>query len=389
MKFDEPIITSILDTDCYKFFMGQLVFHDLPVAMVEYSFINRGDTSFPKEFDKVLNWQIEQMATLKLTDDEANFLNTIPGIRPTYVEWFKNYRYDPGEVVLQQNEGKLSISIKGSWYRTIFWEIPLMALVSELFFKMTGQTPDIETDSRLTKKTENLSNARCQWSDFGTRRRFSYDTQDCVVNHMKFFKGFIGTSNVHLAMKHEIRPIGTSAHEMVMGLSALDGSKMANKMWMKHWSDHFGGLNGIALTDTFTTEVFLRDWDNYFARLFDGVRQDSGDPFAWGKKMLTHYTKLGIDATSKKFVFSDGLNDEVFIRLTKHFRGWAQVIGGIGTFLTNDCGKHITPLNMVIKMTTADFGYGPVDVVKLSDVMNKHTGKLDAIELTKKELKAL
>jgi nicotinate phosphoribosyltransferase len=369
--------------------MGQLVFHDLPVAMVEYSFINRGDTSFPKEFDKVLNWQIEQMATLKLTDDEANFLNTIPGIRPTYVEWFKNYRYDPGEVVLQQNEGKLSISIKGSWYRTIFWEIPLMALVSELFFKMTGQTPDIETDSRLTKKTENLSNARCQWSDFGTRRRFSYDTQDCVVNHMKFFKGFIGTSNVHLAMKHEIRPIGTSAHEMVMGLSALYGSKMANKMWMKHWSDHFGGLNGIALTDTFTTEVFLRDWDNYFARLFDGVRQDSGDPFAWGKKMLTHYTKLGIDATSKKFVFSDGLNDEVFIRLTKHFRGWAQVIGGIGTFLTNDCGKHITPLNMVIKMTTADFGYGPVDVVKLSDVMNKHTGKLDAIELTKKELKAL
>ena len=169
-----------------------------------------------------------------------------------------------------------------------------------------------------------------------------------------------------------------------MALSALYGPALANKMWSIHWSQHFNGLNGIALTDTFTTDVFLRDWDSYWARLFDGVRQDSGDPAQWGIKMVQHYKKLGIDSRNKTFVFSDALDADKFILLTQTFRDVAKVVGGIGTNLTNDCGCF--PLNIVIKLLTADFGRGTVDVVKLSDNAGKHTGTPEAIKSVKQTL---
>lgn len=375
----------MLDEDAYKFFMGQLVFHDFPEDIVTYEFINRGKTDFPPGFAEDLNWQIKLMATLEVTDSEANFLKNLPGIRSTYVEWYKSYRFNPSEVVVNQNGGELSVLIQGPWYRTIFWEVRLMAIISELYFKLTGQKTDIETNNRIIAKANKMSNAGCLWADFGTRRRFSYKTQDAVCHLMKTNRGFLGTSNVHFAQKHDLKPIGTSAHEMVMGLSAKYGPRLANKMWSIHWSQHFGGLNGIALTDTFTTGVFLRDWDTYWARLFDGVRQDSGDPVIWGCKMIVHYRSLGIDVASKKFVFSDGLNPESFIKLTEYFRKYVTVIGGIGTNLTNDI-KDVTPLNIVIKMTTANFGRGPVNVVKLSDTPGKHTGNPETVEQVKKEL---
>jgi nicotinate phosphoribosyltransferase len=223
-----------------------------------------------------------------------------------------SYRFDPGEVVVQQDGGNLTVFIKGRWFRTIFWEVRLMAIISELYFRMTGKTPDVETNNRIITKAKKMSEAGCLWADFGTRRRFDFKVQDAVCHLMKGTKGFLGTSNVYLAMKHDIKPIGTSAHEMVMGLSAKYGVTMANKMWLVHWANYFQGLNGIALTDTFTTDVFLRDFDSLYARLFDGVRQDSGDPSEWGRKMLDHYKKLGIDTHTKKFVFSDGLDPDTF-----------------------------------------------------------------------------
>jgi nicotinate phosphoribosyltransferase len=381
---DKQILTSILDNDDYKFKMGQVVFTDFPKAVVAYEFINRGKTEFPEGFADALKVQIESMSVLALTDHEAAFLLTLPGIRPNYVSWFKSYRYDSQEVLVTQDGGNLSVLITGYWFRTIYWEAPLMALISELYFKMTGQKMDSESGNRLTKKNEKMDSFNCQWIDFGTRRRFSYFSQTNVVYHSKRYRGFLGTSNVHLAHKWKVKCYGTSAHEMVMGLSALYGVRQANIKWMEHWTNHFRGLNGVALTDTFTTESFLKDFDGYWARLFDGLRQDSGDPDEWAKKVLTRYNHLGVSTHDKKLFFSDGLNDDLFIHLSREWSKYAQVVGGIGTFLTNDCG--VKPLNMVIKMIWADFGFGPVDVVKLSDNGGKHTGKPTAILQAKQEI---
>jgi nicotinate phosphoribosyltransferase len=380
----DPILTSMLDDDLYKINMGSVVFHLFPRAKVTYEFINRGKTRFPTGFAAELREQVIEMQTMQLTADEAAWLKNIPYMRPTYVEWLRGYQMNPAEVTISENDGELSIKIHGYWYRTIYWEVKLMAVISELYFKMTGQFPDSDWDTRIERKGLNLRINHCHWIDFGTRRRFSFETQDAVVRHMKYMDGFLGTSNPYLAFKHNVTPHGTYAHESVMAMSALYGVRMANKMWMKHWSDHFEGNVGVALTDTFTTGKFLNDFGTYEARLFDGVRQDSHDPFAWGEGMIAHYRYLGIPTSNKRLVFSDNLNDAKYIALDKHFRQVAQPVGGIGTFFTNDVG--VKPLNMVIKMTSADFGHGPVDVVKLSDEAGKHTGKPEAIAQAKREL---
>jgi nicotinate phosphoribosyltransferase len=385
MKMDQ-IITSLLDNDLYTFTVGQVAFHLFPRAKVSYQFINRNKVPFPPEFSEELREQINVLKSIRLAYNEFKWLNTIPYLRPTYIEWLASYKFDPSEVIVQQNGGTLTINIEGYWYRTIFWEVVLMAIISELYFKMNGQYPSNDWEDRIERKGLKLQTNGCHWIDFGTRRRFSFDVQAAVVGHMKMMHGFLGTSNPLLAMRHNVIPHGTYSHQGPMAMAALYGARMANKMWMKHWSDHFEGNVGVALTDTFTTDKFLNDFGTYEARLFDGVRQDSHDPYAWGEKMLAHYRKLNILTSNKRFVFSDNLNDDKYIALDKHFRQWAQPVGGIGTFFTNDVGEHIKPLNMVIKMTSADFGHGPVDVVKLSDEIGKHTGDKFAIDLAKLEL---
>ena len=374
----------MLDTDLYKINMGSVAFHLFPRAIVTYEFINRGGTKFPKGFAYELKEQISEMQMLALTKSEGDWLKKIPYMRPTYVEWLQGYQYDPDEVFVEQNGGDLKVQIRGPWYRTIYWEVPLMAIISELYFKMTNQDMDSQAYSRISAKAKKLSDAGCHWIDFGTRRRYSFEIQDAVVNVMRHSPGFLGTSNPYLAYLHNVTPHGTYAHESVMAMSALYSVRMANKMWMKHWSEHFDGNVGVALTDTFTTEVFLRDFGTYEGRLFDGVRQDSDDPYKWGETMIAHYQKLNIPMSNKRLVFSDSLDTDKYIGWDTTFRKWGQPIGGIGTHFTNDCG--VKPLNMVIKMTGADFGHGMVDVVKLSDNKGKHTGKPEAIELAKREL---
>lgn len=392
MKF-APILTSMIDDDLYKINMGSVVFHLFPRAIVTYEFINRGKTQFPDGFAERLQEQVEMMADLQLTKDEATWLKGISYIRPTYVEWLAGYRMDPSEVLIWSTAGlkangfppgTLKISIRCPWYRGIFWEVKLMAVISELYFKMTGQVMADDWEQRIENKAMKLQTNGCHWIDFGTRRRFSLEVQDAVVRRMRMAEGFLGTSNPYLAYKYGVTAHGTYAHESVMAMSALYGVRMANKMWMKHWAEHFEGNVGVALTDTFTTDAFLRDFTSYEARLFDGVRQDSNDPYVWGEKMLNHYRKLNILTSNKRLVFSDNLNDDKYIALDKHYRKFAQPIGGIGTFFTNDVG--VKPLNMVIKMTSADFGNGPVNVVKLSDDHGKHTGNVEAIAQAKREL---
>lgn len=385
MKTEFPLITSILDNDLYTLTVGQLVFHDFPKAIVEFDFFNRGKTEFPVGFDNNLREQLVHLSHLRLTSDEQAWLNTIPFLRRTYIEWLSSYKLNPNEVDITQEGGDLKIHIKGPWYRVIFWEVCLMAIISELYFRMTGQTEDSQWESRIHEKASKLSRAECHWIDFGTRRRFSFKVQDKLVEMMRNYSGFLGTSNMFLAMKYGIISHGTYSHQGPMGISALYGVRMANKMWMKHWSEHFEGNVGVALTDTFTTDVFLRDFGSYEARLFDGCRQDSGDEYEWGNKMLSHYKKLGILASNKRMVFSNGLDTDKYIAIDRYFRKFSQPCGGIGTHLSNDVGCK--PLNIVVKITSADFGYGPIGVVKLSDDLSKATGNIEDVKLVKGDLR--
>lgn len=385
IDIDAPIIRSMLDDDTYKLNMASVVFHDFPNAVVTYKFILRSKVPFPDRFCIELRKQINMLCKLTMTDEEHDWMRkSIPYQRPTYIEWLRNYRMDGNEVEIRQTGGTLSIEICGYWFRTIFWEVKLMAIISELYFRMTGQLPDDKWKTRIYEKSSKLSQSGSHWIDFGTRRRFSYEVQDKLVEMMRDYKGFLGTSNPHFAMKYGVIPSGTYAHECIMAMSVLYGPRMADRMWRKHWSAHFNGNVGVALTDTFTSKVFYRDFDTYDARLFDGVRVDSGDNYEQGTRAVDHYRKLGIQSSNKRLVFSNGLDTDSYIALDRHFRTLMQPCGGIGTHFTNDVG--VIPLNMVIKLATADFGHGSLGVVKLSDDPGKHTGQSEDVELVKRSL---
>ena len=383
------IIRSILDNDLYKFTMQQAVVELFQREMVKYNFINRGKTIFPDGFALRLRQEIKKMEELKLEIEESNFLTKKCGyfLKPTYIDFLKSYRYDSSEVgVIQNEKGELSVTIEGFWYRTILWEVPLMAIISELYFKMTGE----EIMSRQERQKNNIEKGHkfhfnsMKVADFGTRRRYSYDNQLEVIQDLQkcFNNGdpfLVGTSNVHIAMLCDLQPIGTHAHEWISGIASLKGYHYANKYMMDDWIKVYQGELGIALTDTFGLNCFLKDFSTKYAKLFDGVRHDSGNPFEFADKIIAHYSSLKIDPSSKVIVFSDGLNTESAIKLYKHCR----TIGikssfGIGTHLTNDVG--IKALNIVIKLISINDNH----VIKLSDIPGKHTGDKETINIVKK-----
>ena len=386
------IINSILDVDLYKISMMHAIVETFPDAEVEYTFTNRNNTPFPDGFDYELRKEIDSMRNLALTQDEKKFLQEKCGhyLNRPFLDLLSGYRYDPSEVGVVLKDGELSIKIRGFWYRTVLWEVPLMALISELFFKMTGQEPT----NRATREKNNIQKGlafqtnNLILSEFGTRRRYSYEIQDEVVSDLKSCYGsnkFLkGTSNVHLAMKHGLNPHGTHAHEFFMFMGAQYGFKMSNTMGLKHWSDVFHGELGIALSDTLTTDIFFKSFDTKYAKLFDGVRHDSGSPFEFVDKTVNHYKKLGIDPNLKQIVFSDSLNTNLCIEIHNYCKGKIRDSFGVGTHLTNDVG--VKPLNMVIKLTSAKILGEWVPTVKLSDNPGKHTGDKKTIELCKQIL---
>jgi nicotinate phosphoribosyltransferase len=387
-----PIINSILDTDLYKLSMQFAIMKTFPDAEVEYTFTNRNNTPFPDGFDYELRKEIDSMRNLALTQEEKKFLQEKCGhyLDRPYLDFLYGYRYDPSEVGVVLKDGELSIKIRGFWYRTVLWEVPLMATISELFFKMTGQEPTnrASREKNNIQKGQTFQTNNLILSEFGTRRRYSYEIQDEVVSDLKSCYGsdkFLkGTSNVHLAMKHGLNPHGTHAHEWFMFMGAQYGFKMSNTMGLKHWSDVFHGELGIALSDTLTTDVFFKSFDTKFAKLFDGVRHDSSDPFEFADKTVNHYKKLGIDPNLKQIVFSDSLNTNLCIEIHNHCKGKIRDSFGVGTHLTNDVG--VKPLNMVIKLTSAKILGEWVPTVKLSDNPGKHTGDKKTIELCKEIL---
>lgn len=383
-----PIITSLLDTDWYKLTMGQVVFHQFPHAQAVYRFYNRGKTAFPPGFAKALCKEIEYLSYVRLEVEEIQWLENQWVLKPDYIKFLEDYRFDPAQVVIEQTGGDLAIVVSGPWVETILWEVPLMAIISELYFRMTGKTyDDGEFIAKTDAKARKMFNAGVKWSDFGTRRRFSKATQELVNATMLDYKpNFIGTSNPHFAMKYGLQPIGTYAHEAVMAMQAKYSPTESNQKWMEHWWQEYGMYPNLltALTDTLTTDVFLRTYTGDMLNKYTAVRQDSGPPIIFGMTLLEHYKKNGINPQEKKIVFSDSLDTDKACALQARFGKEIPCVMGIGTHLTNDCGHK--PLNMVIKLVSIDFGDGMKSVIKLSDDKGKHTGDADKIRAIKKEL---
>ena len=387
------MINSILDNDFYKFTMQHAVIKRFPKARARYRFINRGNHVFPPGFATALQAAVADLAKLQLTDREKSyFASTCPYIDPTYFDFLQGYRYDPSEVHIEQHDGELSVAIEGYWYRTILWEVPIMSLICELYYELTGQErqPDKQVTATAREKIERYGKLGVTIAEFGTRRRHSYAVHRLVVQALRTAgEGtFIGTSNVHMAMLNQTKPIGTHAHEWFMFHAAKYGFKMANLLGLEHWSEVYRGDLGIALSDTYTTDVFFNQFDKKLTKLFDGVRHDSGDPLDFADKTIAHYQQHGIDPRSKTIIFSDGLNAEKVTRIANYCKGRIGISFGIGTNFTNDVG--LPPMNIVIKMTEAwpeEAHWTPV--IKLSDEPGKHTGDDTMIALAKQILDIL
>ncbi len=383
-------LVSILDNDFYKFTMQYAVSKLFPKAKARYQFINRGKHQFPDGFDTKLKEALSAMAQLKLSQAEKTyFQQKCPYIDPIYFDFLQGYRYDPEEVDVQQVGQDLSVTIEGYWYRTILWEVPLMSLICETYYEMIGikRVSNEEVCAIADRKMDKYDKLNITIADFGTRRRHSYQVHDLVIRTLKQHqsKTFIGTSNVHLAMKYETTPIGTHAHEWFMFHAAKYGYKMANLLGLEHWSDVYRGDLGIALSDTYTTKVFFKQFDKKLTKLFDGVRHDSGDPIEFAQMTIDHYKSQGIDPRSKTIIFSDGLDYDKVENIVRFCEGKIGHSFGIGTDFTNDVG--LQRMNIVVKMVeTQPEGGVWTNVIKLSDEPNKHTGDNEEIDLAKKIL---
>ncbi len=383
------IIKHFTDNDLYKFSVMLAIQKLYPWSYVKYAFTNRGKTQFPEGFAERMREEVAAMANLKLTKEEKKFVKTkCYFFDPVFVDFLEGFRYKPEEVTITQEGGELSVIIEGYWYRTVLWEVPLLAIISELYFQMTDNEPQ-QVEEKAIAKAKALKELKADYSEFGTRRRFSFEVQDKVVGALQAHSGeyFKGTSNIYLAMKYNTTPIGTMPHEWFMYHGAVFGYRSANIKGLDAWVRAYDGSLGIALTDTYTTESFFKSFSLKEAKLFDGVRHDSGDPLDFTDKAIEFYERNRIDPTSKTLVFSDSLNTELIQKIKKHVNGRIHDTYGIGTFFSNDVG--VKPLNIVIKLTDVkaykkDEQY--LKAVKLSDVLGKHTGDEKEIALSKMTL---
>lgn len=384
-------LNSILDNDFYKITMQNAVVKLFPTQRVKYEFINRGNHHFPEGFGEKLQHSVAAMAQLRLTKEEKIYLQkTCPYLELPYLDFLEGFRYDPSEVLIQQVGNDLQVSVEGYWYRTILWEVPLLALISELHYELNHLERDTNTTVAHTtiEKAQKLNSLGVTFAEFGTRRRHSYKVHDLVVHSLTQASDskFIGSSNVHFAMKYGIKPIGTHAHEWFMFHGAQYGFKMANEVALEHWVDVYRGDLGVALSDTYTTEVFFRQFDKKFAKLFDGVRHDSGDPLEFADKTIAHYKSHGINPLFKYIIFSDGLNLAKVEEITHYCRDKIGISFGIGTNLTNDVG--LQPMNIVMKLYGVQADNGDwLPTIKLSDEKGKYTGDPTMIKLAKEFLR--
>ncbi len=383
------IIHSLLDTDLYKFTMMQVVLHHFPGARVEYRFKCRNPGVNLAQFAGQIRDEIRSLCSLQFRDAELAYLRSMRFIKSDFVDFLGLFRLNEKYInVIPQPSGELEIRIKGPWLHTILFEIPVLAIVNEVYFRNTQKNPDFEEGRRrLDLKISQLQEAGLgdlKIADYGTRRRFSKDWHEEVLRTLTQRLGAVasppakspagehlpqlaGTSNVLYAMKLGLIPLGTMAHEYLQACQALGPRLRDSQIFgFESWAREYRGDLGIALSDVYGMSAFLRDFDLYFCKLFDGARHDSGDPFQWGERMLAHYHANRVDPLTKTLIFSDGLTVPRTIELYQQFRGRCQLAFGIGTNLTNDLGYE--PLQIVIKMIQCN----DQPVAKLSDTPSKN-----------------
>lgn len=376
------IINSLLETDLYKFSMGQAIYHQFPDYKTTWTFKCRNkDVKFTPAMVEEIKEQIKAYCNLRFAEDELEYLDNIKWFKGSYIDFLRIWRprFEDFEITTDAECG-LSIETKGTWLNTSMYEIPTLAIVNEVYFRMQYDYDKLleSFKERLDVKFDNLKFGHWfagNFSEFGLRRRLSAEAQELAIEKFSHLNDtmhsashFIGTSNVYLAKKYGLLPVGTMAHEWIMCVG--QGNHKHNPAYsnwyaLDAWVKEYGILNGTALTDAITTDCFLKDFQLTYATLFSGVRHDSGDPIEWGEKMIEHYELLGIDPKTKTLLFSDSLNFEKADKIFRHFNGRCKVAFGIGTYLAND--TKVEPLNIVMK-TTACNGQ---DVAKISDTPGK------------------
>lgn len=384
----DPIIRHFTDDDLYKFTMCCAVIDNYPRACVRYAFTDRDNRVYPAGFDRELRRQIKMLEDVVITDEEIEFMKRrCPYIPHWFYNFLRGFRYDSRWATVSQDaEGHLSVTFEGLWSDTILLEVKVLAIISELYGIMTGalESVDLEDYGRRTaaKATRLIENG-CKFSDFGTRRRASFAVQDAAVAAMKrrsdIMAGpgeFVGTSNVYLAMRHDLKPIGTMAHEMVCAIAGMYGPQMANHLAMKAWANTYRGALGTFLYDTYGWHIFSLNFSEDYALMFRGLRVDSGDNIEQLHLIVDKYRSLGINPATKQVVFSNALDTDSAIAIQHQAEGLCQPSFGIGTHLTNDA-PGVQRLNIVIKLIAVkiteswDFY---CDTCKLSEDAGKHTG---------------
>ncbi|MDU6411571.1 MAG: nicotinate phosphoribosyltransferase [Yersiniaceae bacterium] len=373
--YASPILTSILDTDAYKLHMQQAVFHRYHDITVAAEFRCRGDELLGEYRDEI-QAQITLMSELALTDEEYRYLAGLPFFRKDYLDWLKAFRFNPQQVQVTNRAGTLEIRISGPWREVVLWEVPLLAVISEVVHRhRSPQATPEQAVSQLRGKLERFRAlagdtdlSRFRLMHFGTRRRFSRAVQQAIVTTLKSdFPYLVGTSNYDLARRLDLAPVGTQAHEWFQAHQQIS-PVLANsqRAALQAWLDEYPAQLGIALTDCITMDAFLRDFGPDFAGRYQGLRHDSGDPLEWGEKAIAHFEKLDIDPMSKTLVFSDNLDLDKALTLYRHFYRRINLVFGIGTRLTCDL-PGVKPLNIVIKLVECN----GKPVAKLSDSPGK------------------
>lgn len=383
-----PMITSLLDTDLYKFTMMQCIFHQLRPVTVRYQFTCRKNIDLTTLIADIQG-QLELFCELKLTPQEANYLNSLRFFKEDFIQYLKNIKLDPKQVTIQKTAG-LSIHIEGSWLDTILFEVPLLAIISECYYKKHYPNYSLSEgrarlQSKITEIKQHTTDYDFSFSDFGTRRRFSKEWQREVLLTLQeaLPHCLVGTSNLAFAHSFGLNPIGTMAHEYLQAFQVLAPDiKHSQALALSVWLQEYHGALGIALTDALGVDQFLTEFNHDLSQRFSGLRHDSGDPLLWADKILAHYQKMHIDAQEKCLVFSDSLTIAKAIHIYHYIKKRAKPMFGIGTHLMNDVG--LAALDIVLKMTEVN----GTAVIKYPDTPGKIVSTNEQrLNYLKKELK--
>ena len=380
------MVTSILDTDIYKFTTSYAYMKLFPEAEGTFVFQDRDNTEYTEEFLNELKSNINRLGSLSLNKAEFDFCTSIRYIPQFYWEWLKGFNFDTNKINISLDDEKhLQIDVTDKLYKVTLYEVPILAIVSETRNRFLNNIPNMDNVIRNLDEKIDMSNTNhLYYSEFGTRRRFSSVVQDAICQRIKERSIYCnGTSNVYYAMKYGMKCIGTHPHEWFMFHGAMYGYKEANYMAMEDWVSVYEADLGIALSDTYTSDVFIKNFSRKHAKLFDGVRHDSGDPYLFVNKVINRYKELGIDPTTKTIILSNALDFPTYLDISNYCKGRIRCAAGIGTNLTNDCG--FKPSNIVMKLMRCRMNSRQdwVNCIKISDDKGKHMGDEKEIEICK------